>query len=278
MTTQRLKFENVLTVVPLPYLARISIASLTADSAGKAAKIVVRHKIASVRAEGCVSQQSSTKSWRESSYSEWKRPRGLLAWLWSGWIDYVVVQHFSRSVTIFFSCFTPNSVLVLFLVLCEVSIQVFVHVRVQAKNSSGTTMTTFSNFNLLRGRCTLLLFPSTLTTLCATAYTRTGAMKITLVRGSLRLAPISYHSNCRGRDRWGSVTSKHLLWVMPSPWQPTAGVWVLCTHKVSHEHTSENWLNHIPLHWLPTTSAIHNTCMCEGSGDTNQLTAYLVKV
>jgi len=62
MTTQRLKFENVLTVVPLPYLARTSIASLTANSAGKAAKIVVRHKIASVRSKGCVSQQSSTKA------------------------------------------------------------------------------------------------------------------------------------------------------------------------------------------------------------------------
>jgi len=49
-------------------------------------------------------------------------------WLWSGWIDYIVVQHFSRSVTVFFLCFTTNSVLVLFLVLCEVSVHVFVHV------------------------------------------------------------------------------------------------------------------------------------------------------
>jgi len=60
MTTQRLKFENVLTVVPLLFLARTSIASLTDDSATKAAEIVVRHKIVSVRAKGYVSQRSST--------------------------------------------------------------------------------------------------------------------------------------------------------------------------------------------------------------------------
>ena len=66
-------------------------------------------------------------------------------WLWSDWIDYVVVQHFSRSVTVSFLWFTTNSVLVLFLVLCEVSVHVFVHVCVQAKNSNGTTVRTFSS-------------------------------------------------------------------------------------------------------------------------------------
>jgi len=84
-------------------------------------------------------------------------------WLWSGWIDYVVVQHFSRSVTISFLCFTMNSVLVLFLVLCEVSVHVFVHVHVQAKSSNGTTVRTFSNFNLLCGSCTLIPSLSALT-------------------------------------------------------------------------------------------------------------------
>jgi len=54
--------------------------------------------------------------------------------------------------------------MVLFLVLCEVSEHVFVHIRAQSKNSSRTTVRTFSNFNLLRGRCmcgrcTLLPFP-----------------------------------------------------------------------------------------------------------------------
>jgi len=35
-----------------------------------------------------------------------------------------------------------------------------------AENSNGTTVRTFSNFNLLRDHCTLLPFPSTLTSLC----------------------------------------------------------------------------------------------------------------
>jgi len=59
MTMQILKFENVLTVVPLLFLACTSIASLTDDRSSKAAKIVVRHKIVSVRANGDVSQHSS---------------------------------------------------------------------------------------------------------------------------------------------------------------------------------------------------------------------------
>jgi len=57
---KRLKFENILTVVLLLFLARTSISSLTDDSASKVAKIIVRHKIVFVRAEGYVSQWSST--------------------------------------------------------------------------------------------------------------------------------------------------------------------------------------------------------------------------
>ena len=53
---KRLKFEYILTVV----LAHISIASLNDYGASKAAKIVARHKIVSIRAEGYVSQQSPT--------------------------------------------------------------------------------------------------------------------------------------------------------------------------------------------------------------------------
>jgi len=40
-------------------------------------------------------------------------------------------------------------------------------ILVRAKNSNRTTMRTFSNFNLLRGCCTLLPFPATLMSLCA---------------------------------------------------------------------------------------------------------------
>ena len=65
--------------------------------------------------------------------------------LWSGWINYVVIQHFWKSATRSPFCFTTRGVRVLFflfLILCEVS---HVHIRVQAKNSNGTTVGTFSN-------------------------------------------------------------------------------------------------------------------------------------
>ena len=131
------------------------------------------------------------KSRRESSFREWKCPRGLLAWLWSSWIDYVVVQHFSRLVTIpsssslqmvswywlfSFSSFVDHGV----------SVHVFVHVRVQAKNSNWTTVRTFSNFNLLCGCCTLLPFPSALTSLCApdAMIADTGKMYLILIQRS----------------------------------------------------------------------------------------------
>ena len=152
-------------VVPLLFLAHTSIASscsLTDDSTSKAAKIIVRHKIVSNKGRRvCFPAviNSRKAEWRVLSVSG-NVPEVSSVWLWSGWIDYVVVQHFSRSVTISFLCFTANSVLVLFLILCEVSVHVFVHICVQAKNSTGTTVRTFSNFNLLRGFCTLLSFCS----------------------------------------------------------------------------------------------------------------------
>jgi len=45
---------------------------------------------------------------------------------------------------------------------------VSVAIRVRANNSNGTTVGTFSNFNLLFDRCTLLPFPSLLTSLLCT--------------------------------------------------------------------------------------------------------------
>jgi len=80
---KRLKFENVLTVVPLLFLACTSIASLTDDSASKAAKIIARLKIVSVRAEGYVSQWSSTpeKSKGEFFFTSENTPEVSLVWL-----------------------------------------------------------------------------------------------------------------------------------------------------------------------------------------------------
>ena len=52
----------------------------------------------------------------------------------------------------------PGILAFFFLILCEVSVHVFVHVCVQAKSSNGTTMETFSKFSLLHCCCTLLPF------------------------------------------------------------------------------------------------------------------------
>ena len=99
------------------FLAPMHIASLTDYSTSKVAKIVVTHKILSVRAEGYKFPNSHQlqKSQRESFFfffCEWKCLRGFLAWFWSGWIDDVVVRYFSRSVTTSFLRFTTNGVLV----------------------------------------------------------------------------------------------------------------------------------------------------------------------
>jgi len=61
-------------------------------------------------------QQSSTPEKRKGKlFHEWKCPRGLLAWLWSGWIDCVVVQHFSRAYWLFsFSSFVNFPYMCLF--------------------------------------------------------------------------------------------------------------------------------------------------------------------
>ena len=79
----------------------------------------------------------------DTFFRKWKYPIHLLTWLWSGWIDYIVIQHGSRSVTMSFLCFTTNGVLVLaflFLILCGVSIHMFIHICVQAINIKGTTV------------------------------------------------------------------------------------------------------------------------------------------
>ena len=79
---KRLKFENILTVVWLLFLACTRIASLTDYSTSKVARIVVRHKVVFVRAEGYVSQQSSTPEKPKGKFfCEWKRLTGLLACL-----------------------------------------------------------------------------------------------------------------------------------------------------------------------------------------------------
>ena len=163
---KRLKFENVLTVVPLLFLACTRIASLTDYSASKVAKIVVRHKIVSVSVEGYVSQKSSTPEKPKGKFFPWletpQRSPHLavkrLDRLRSDTALHKVCRHFLP--LLHYKWYPGTGFFIL--VLCGVSIHVFVLVRVQAKNSNGTTVRMFSNFNLLCGRCTLLPFPSLL--------------------------------------------------------------------------------------------------------------------
>jgi len=130
---------------------------ITDYSDSKAAKIIVRHKTMSVRAK-CTfpSSHQLQKSRRESYFCEWKCPEvsslGCEA-AGSTTLSYSTSQGLSLCLfaTTSFPCFTTNGVLVLAclsLILCEVSIHMFVHIHVQAKNSNRTTVETFSNFNL----------------------------------------------------------------------------------------------------------------------------------
>ena len=73
--------------------------------------------------------------------------------------------HHTPLLTMSFHCFTTNGVVVLaflFPTPCQAFVHMFVHVCIQAKNSNGTTVGTFSNFNLMHGCCMLLPFPSTI--------------------------------------------------------------------------------------------------------------------
>ena len=75
-------------------------------------------------------------------------PRGLLAWPWNGWkVDYIVIWHFSKSVT---SHRSQDLVHLQFLINEAISLSPH-PTSVWFKNSSGTT----SNFNLLRTHCLL---------------------------------------------------------------------------------------------------------------------------
>ena len=100
-----------------------------------------------------LSSHQLQKSWRECFFHEWKCLGGLLAWLQSSWIDYVVVQHFSRSVTMFFLCFTTNGVLqvlaFLFLILCGVSVHNFDCLYMYACQLKIVTVLSWEHFQVL---------------------------------------------------------------------------------------------------------------------------------
>ena len=62
--------------------------------------------------------------------------------------------------------------------------------HVRAKNSNGTSVGTFAKFNLLRGRCTLLLSLPLLTSLSAPGYTCTLFAKAQLLRHKLMIVKL----------------------------------------------------------------------------------------
>ena len=133
------------------------------------AKIIVRHEIVSVRAKGYVSQQSSTQEKLKRKFfplveTPQRSPRLAVKWLdrLHSRTALLKVCHHFLSLLHYKWCPGTGFSLSRGLVLCGVSVHVFVHVRIQAKNSNRTTVRTFSNFNLLHGRCMLLPFPSAL--------------------------------------------------------------------------------------------------------------------
>ena len=133
----------------------------------KVAKIILRHKIVSLRAKGYVSQQSSTLEKPKGKFFPWvempqrssRLAMKLLDRLCSHTALLKACHHFlplqmvSWYWLFSFSSFSSSFVESPF--MCTRSLQ--------AKNSNGTTVRMFSNFNLLCGRCTLLPFPSALT-------------------------------------------------------------------------------------------------------------------
>ena len=72
--------------------------------------------------------------------------------------------------------------------------------HVRAKNSNGTSVGTFSKFNLLRGRCTLLLSLPLLTSLCAPAGTGYDEKRSIELEYSFALLGTSCKNGKRYRD------------------------------------------------------------------------------
>ena len=139
----------------VPFLVRTRIASLTDYS--KVPKITGRHKIHKCRRIRFPAVINFRKAEEKVKMSR-RLPRLAVKWL-----DQLC--HCTALLKLSFLCFTSVLVLAfLYFILCEVSVHMFVHICVQVKKSNGGM---FSKFNLLRGRCKLLTFPSALVSLCA---------------------------------------------------------------------------------------------------------------
>jgi len=196
---KRLKFENVPIVVLLLLLVHTRIASLTDYS--KVGHWRTQNGVRKCwRIDHWRTQNGVRKCWRIGFpvVINSRKAEGKVSSTSGNTLEVSLTQHFSRSVTMSFLCFATNCVLVLAFSFSsfEASVHVFVYVRIQAKNSNGTAMRAFLNFNLLRSHCTLLLFPSTLTSFCTPAIIYV-VIKFSNVR---KLKPLLY------------IASKDCLW------------------------------------------------------------------
>ena len=137
---------------PVTILARTHIASLTDYSASKVAKFIVRYKIVHKGQRICIPAVINSRKAKGKVLLPWvempKRSPRLavkrLDRLHSRTGTSQGLSPFPSSVSLQMVCFSLSRDLV----LCGVSVHVFVHVFVQAKNSNGTTVRTFSYFNL----------------------------------------------------------------------------------------------------------------------------------
>ena len=108
-----------------------------------------------------------------------------------------------------------------------------------AKNCNGTSVGTFSNFNLLHGRCMLLPFPSALISVCAPAYHNASVVCLKQIVCS-----------------WGHTKTQSVLLVWSARFLIVN--WPI-THSVYRTH---QWQYHLSSHrdsvWLPRQQVCHS--------------------
>ena len=169
---KRLKFENILMVIPLLFSACTRKCANTCTETSQRTRkstrtlfVVKQRKEMVADLEKCCMTTQSIQPLHSQSeetsgafpLTERTLPSAFLELMTAG-------KHILRPLRILFVSYNDFSAL-----LASSSVNEAILVR--AKNSNGTTVRTFSNFNLLHGRCTLLPFASALTSLCTPVLT-----------------------------------------------------------------------------------------------------------
>jgi len=160
---KRLKFENVPHVTIFSVHAYCFIAWLQQGGKDHWKTHNSVHKCQRICFSAVI---NSRKAKAKAIFHKWKCSGDLLAWLLSSWIDYLIIQHFSRSVTMSFFCFT--TIVSWYWLFSAYPLQSLrAHARTRSRTSykvTGLRGNVFK-FNLLHGHCTFLPFPFTLTSL-----------------------------------------------------------------------------------------------------------------